>query len=868
MARFDWQVWLYVFAVLIPLAAAVIQVLFIRVLKRLNAYIATGAILTSFALSVVGFLSYAAAHPDMFRHHEEGTEKAHETETHAGARSEPVAFRDATTGKPIGALDRDLAALADDPAATLKSWARGDRRQVARNVRLTSGKATITASKVVLESNRKGGALNVYGSAMIQQAPKPSRGVDTVETEAESSSKAWTGRFEWVALGGEPGKPPALAIPLEFHIDNLAVIMFLMVTFVAGLIHIYSMGYMRDDPRYPRFFAYLSLFCFSMLGLVASGNVFMIFMFWELVGVCSYLLIGFWYEEKKNADAANKAFIVNRVGDVGMLVGLGLIWATLGTFNIAEINRALADKAIRDPGHDYRITHASAGDTVTVKVHESAPAGAQPVERTAHIPFWVLTVAGLGIFAGCVGKSAQFPLHVWLPDAMAGPTPVSALIHAATMVAAGVYLVGRFFPLFTDGVLLYIAYTGGVTLFIAATIAMVQTDYKKVLAYSTVSQLGYMMLGLGVGGWSAGLFHLLTHAFFKALLFLGAGSVYHAVHTYEMPVLGGLYSKMRTTALTMGVATLAISGVPVFSGFFSKDAILASSLHLAMARPEHAPLFVLPAVGAAITAFYMFRLWLLIFHGEPRGYPARKEAEVHDVPVPDTGHGHEGHHHPTNPVDHAHESEPIMTWPLILLAIPTVFIGLPLTIFPGLGFEPVLENMLAFGEPVAAVNIGNAHLWAMGASVLVGAAGIAAAMGAYSRWGLYNPRVVADRFGGLYKFLVNKWYFDELYDAVLVRPTLLLSRLVADADRMLIDGIVNGSAAITERLSALEGLFDQIAVDGLVNLVAKVTYATGDRSGRWLQTGRLRNYLMILTVGVIVLFVGVFLWIAPRPPGR
>src|SRR3954454_11956854 len=376
----------------------------------------------------------------------------------------------------------------------------------------------------------------------------------------------------------------------------------------------YSMGYKHDDPRYPLFFTYLSLFCFSMLGLVASSNVFMIFIFWELVGVCSYLLIGFWYEEKVNSDAANKAFIVNRIGDVGMLVGLGLLWTSLGTFNFQEISHGLR-------GPDGRLNEGVDASGQEMVEYRPGAEGAEPASPV-RLPYWALTLAGLGIFAGCVGKSAQFPLHVWLPDAMAGPTPVSALIHAATMVAAGVYLVRRFSPLFAEPVLLYIAYTGGITLFIAATIAMVQTDYKKVLAYSTVSQLGFMMLGLGVGGWAAGLFHLLTHAFFKALLFLGAGSVYHAVHTYEMPVLGGLRRKMPITAYTMLAATLAISGVPLFSGFYSKDAILASSIYLVRSEPVHLALFLLPVVGAAMTAFYMFRMWFLVFDGEPRGYPA------------------------------------------------------------------------------------------------------------------------------------------------------------------------------------------------------------------------------------------------------
>jgi NADH:ubiquinone oxidoreductase subunit 5 (subunit L)/multisubunit Na+/H+ antiporter MnhA subunit len=334
--------------------------------------------------------------------------------------------------------------------------------------------------------------------AAVVQGPEDSGPAHEPATEAESAPRVWRESYEWVALGetlAKGGTVP-LKIPLGIHIDNLAAIMFAMVSFIATLIHVYSMGYMRDDPRYPRFFTFLSLFCFSMLGLVASATIFMVFVFWELVGLCSYLLIGFWYEDKKNSDAANKAFIVNRVGDVGMLVGLGLIWTSLGTFNIDEINRQIRDGT----GGLYKTTNAEGEEVAELRdreTHNAVPDAATGKPR--QIPIWLLTIAGLGIFAGCVGKSAQFPLHVWLPDAMAGPTPVSALIHAATMVAAGVYLVGRFFPLFTNNVLLYIAYTGGITLFIAASIAIVQTDYKKVLAYSTVSQLGFMMLGLGSG---------------------------------------------------------------------------------------------------------------------------------------------------------------------------------------------------------------------------------------------------------------------------------------------------------------------------------------------------------------------------------
>jgi proton-translocating NADH-quinone oxidoreductase chain L len=683
----------------------------------------------------------------------------------------------------------------------------------------------------------------------------------------------WSGSLDWVILGATALRP-GLAVPLGIAIDNLSVVMFLMVTFIATLIHIYSMGYMHDDPRYPRFFTYLSLFCFSMLGLVASSNVFMIFTFWELVGVCSYLLIGFWYEEKVNSDAANKAFIVNRVGDVGMLVGLGLLWISLGTFNFQEINRGL-----RGPTgnlHEFtRLTGAKVVELVDPDTHKVKLDDVTHQPR--QIPFWMLTLAGLGIFAGCAGKSAQFPLHVWLPDAMAGPTPVSALIHAATMVAAGVYLVGRFFPVFTGDVLLFIAYTGGITLFIAATIAVVQSDYKKVLAYSTVSQLGFMMLALGVGGWAAGLFHLLTHAFFKALLFLGAGSVYHSVHTYEMPPLGGLLKKMPITAWTMLVGTLAISGVPFFSGFYSKDAILAAALARMAKDPEHHfMLFVFPAVGAILTAFYMFRMWFLVFAGEPRGFPSKVEAvhsHVHDEEHAldkdhGTGHGH-GHGHDLNPAAHAHESEPIMTWPLIILAVCSIFSGWTLFYVIPLPFGvPTLEHMLEYGEPYRATDISSMHhYYALASSLVIMLSGIGLGLLYYAPPGfpyLVPTRLsatrAAERFGGVYRWLVHKWYFDEMYWAVLVRPCLALARICREIDQVLIDGLVNGSAALTQILSRLQGFFDMIAVDRLVNLTAQAVYAAGDW-GRSIQTGRLRNYLMFLAVGLVGLFLGVLVWV-------
>ncbi len=392
---------------------------------------------------------------------------------------------------------------------------------------------------------------------------------------------------DWYALGVFG----SLQITIGYYIDGLTVAMFSMVTLVATCIHVYSLGYMHEElhevtdslvtlsngqvlkrrGRFHRFFQYLSLFCFSMLGLVIAGNVAMVFVFWELVGICSYLLIGFYIERKSASNAANKAFIVNRVGDFGMIIGLMALWSGLGTFSFADYQDPEGPEGQTKPGifsqvrpalHEHALVvpdgmvRAAAREEIAAIYETSPSADAAEARIRALVPGWrsdgfgygLLVIAGLGIFCGCVGKSAQFPLHVWLPDAMEGPTPVSALIHAATMVAAGVYLVGRFYPVFTPEVLLVIAVIGCITLFIAATIALTATDIKRVLAYSTVSQLGYMMLALGVGGWLAGLFHLFTHAFFKALLFLCSGSVIHATGTNEMPKMGGLLKKMPWTA--------------------------------------------------------------------------------------------------------------------------------------------------------------------------------------------------------------------------------------------------------------------------------------------------------------------------------
>ncbi|MGE5753011.1 MAG: NADH-quinone oxidoreductase subunit L, partial [Deltaproteobacteria bacterium] len=402
--------------------------------------------------------------------------------------------------------------------------------------------------------------------------------------------------FPFIDLGGR------FVVKGGILIDNITAVMLLVVTTVSTLVHLYSIGYMHGDPRYNRFFAYLSIFSFSMLGLVLAESFFFIYIFWELVGLSSYLLIGFWFEKKSAADAGKKAFIVNRVGDFGFLLGFLLLFATTGVLGYDEVFQAIREGKI--------------GGTL-------------------------LTLAGIGIFCGAIGKSAQFPLHVWLPDAMEGPTPVSALIHAATMVAAGVYLVGRVYPIFTPDAFLVIAYIGLITLFISATIALTATDIKKVLAYSTCSQLGFMIMGLGVGGFTAGLAHLTTHAAFKACLFLGSGSVIHAVHSQEITDMGALRRKMPITFVTFLVATLSIAGVPFFSGFYSKDMILGAALEFGMRNPQHILLFAGALFTAGLTAFYMFRLVILTFLGEPKD------------------------HHK---FDHAHESPPNMWVPLVILA--------------------------------------------------------------------------------------------------------------------------------------------------------------------------------------------------------
>ncbi len=741
-----------------------------------------------------------------------------------------------------------------------------------------------------------------------------------IEEHKEPGTPPWAGSIYWAFLSDldESGNvkldAPALSLRLGFYIDGLAAVMFVMISFIATLIHVFSIGYMSEElqptvddhqahvtrkGRFPRFFTFMSLFCFSMLNLVLADNLFQIFISWELVGICSYLLISFYYERKSAANAANKAFITNRIGDAGFIIGLLIIWTHFGTFhfhgrNVTDLDADTGKpKVVRQPGifeqmrgpavdshgdpmhgpHVGRIVRASPVEidkTAYLKADRDPDDQGEyallfgghlhPPEQQAgnvlyegdqtKMPYWLLVLAGVGIFMGCVGKSAQFPLQVWLPDAMEGPTPVSALIHAATMVAAGVYLVGRAFPLFTPEVLLIIAYTGAITLFVAATIAIVQTDIKKVLAYSTVSQLGFMMLALGIGGWVAGLFHLITHAFFKALLFLCSGSViYGCHHEQEMTKMGGLYPKMKVTALTMLMGVLAIAGTPLFSGWYSKDAIIVQALSYGSAYPRHFLLFLLPLLTAGITAFYMFRLWFMTFTGPPR------DEHVHE---------------------HAHESPRVMTVPLIILAVFSVIVAWDAFPFDFDAHGSYLGHFLQHEQPssldaqsgdlalknvmfqvehnvfLGRVGLGGVHELAGVLALLAAGIGALLAVVVYY-WRYLDPAQSKEQFAGVYNLFWNKWYFDQLYSAILVRPALVVSRAARWFDTRVIDGVIDSTARGTVRLSDGGGRFDLGIIDGLVNLTANVFYGIGN----WLrvfQTGLIRNYVLFLALAAVGIF--------------
>ncbi len=581
--------------------------------------------------------------------------------------------------------------------------------------------------------------------------------------------------WSWMPVG-------ELQVDLAFQVDELSAVMLMVVTGVGALIHVFSVGYMREDRSYPRYFAYLNLFVFFMLMLVLGASFPVLFIGWEGVGLCSYLLIGFWFDDEAKATAGKKAFIMNRIGDVGLLLAMFMIFQAVGSLDFLEVFEA-------------------APDAFVINGPE-------------------ITLITLFLFLGCIGKSAQIPLYTWLPDAMAGPTPVSALIHAATMVTAGVYLIARTNVLFAMAPVssAVVALVGAVTALFAATIALKQWDIKKVLAYSTVSQLGYMFVAVGVGAYAAGIFHLVTHAFFKALLFLGAGSVIHVMHhayhhthsgedAQDMRNMGGMRKYMPWTAGVMWVATLAIAGVPGFSGFFSKDQILAETF----ARGDDSVFFyVIWALGAAtalLTAFYMTRMMLYTFHGSNRT-GAEAATQLHEAPW-------------------------VMTGSLVVLAVLSLFGGvlnLP-HVLPGAGWlehwlEPVSEGAVPY--------LIETHLSVGAEWLLMGLATVIAALGIAGAWYLLKPAELATAKdapaeAGVQRVLLNKYYVDELYDALIVRPTDWVSRKVLW--RVVDEGAIDGAA---------------------VNGAAKLSRLFG-WLGTQFQTGNLTTYVVLFVVGALFL---------------
>jgi NADH-quinone oxidoreductase subunit L len=570
--------------------------------------------------------------------------------------------------------------------------------------------------------------------------------------------------FTWIPAG-------AFQVDIGFFVDNLTACLLIVVTTIGLLVHIYSIGYMSHDPGYWRFFAYLNLFMFSMLVLVLASSFLVVFVAWELVGLSSYLLIGFWYRKRSAALAAKKAFIVNRVGDVGFALGIMLIFASLGTLDIQQV-----------------------------------------IHQVGTLPATTILIISLLIFAGAMGKSAQFPLHVWLPDAMEGPTPVSALIHAATMVNAGVYLVARSNPIFAHApeALVVVAAIGIFTAIFAASIAMTQTDIKRVLAYSTLSQLGYMFAALGVGAFTAAIFHLMTHGFFKGLLFLGSGSVIHSVHDeQDMRNMGGLSRKIPVTYATMLIGSLAIAGIPPLAGFFSKDEILGESLKLGFWW-----VWLVGFIVAGLTAFYMFRLMGLTFWGAFRG--------------------------PKAVWDRVHESPRVMTIPLILLAIPSVLLGMYLGLPLGSSrINSWLEPVFAESERILHGEPADYQLAGIDGVLILSSVTIAV-VGLVLAWRLFGVQISRIRMPArpervreltarapfLYRASLNKWWFDDLYHLLFI--------------------VIGG------RIAAALWWFDREIIDGTVNSVGASTIDAG-RGLRQIQTGRVQNYALGIAIGFIVM---------------
>ncbi|QQE78766.1 NADH-quinone oxidoreductase subunit L [Alicyclobacillus sp. SO9] len=566
-----------------------------------------------------------------------------------------------------------------------------------------------------------------------------------------------TYRFPWLNIG-------ATHLSVGFQVTHLNALMLLVVTAVSTLVLLFSIGYMHKDDRFPVFYQYLNLFVFSMLALVISPNLLQLYIFWEMVGLCSYLLVGFWYFKPEAALAAKKSFIVTRIGDTGFFAGIILLFIASGSFDYSHIFQA-----------------ASAGQlALTVNGHMWISSGQ------------MVTLSAILIFVGAVGKSAQFPLHVWLPDAMEGPTPVSALIHAATMVAAGVYLVARVYPLFhaSTGATMTVAWIGGITALMASIIALTQHDIKRVIAYSTVSQLGYMMMALGVGAYAYGVFHLMTHAFFKSLLFLAAGSVIHAVDTQDLFEMGGLGKKLPVTKWSFLAGALALGGIVPFAGFWSKDSILAAALHTG-----HPVLYWFGLIAAFFTSFYIFRVFFLTFTGEPRN----KEA-----------------------YEHAHEGSWVMKLPLVLLAVMATIAGFFNSPLNNYGLQKYLfhdfaSGTMGFTEPDS--------LGLMVFSVVVGLLGIGLAAIMYWRPAI-NPQKMAKGMGPLYKLSFRKFYLDEIYYAIVVATGKFIGAAVDIVDRYIIDGIVK--------------------------LVSRATYILG-LGFKYTQTGQIQTYSMVAVFGLFII---------------
>jgi NADH-quinone oxidoreductase subunit L len=672
---------------------------------------------------------------------------------------------------------------------------------------------------------------------------------------AEGASLSFTSdMWTWIRVGG--GGLPSMDLSAALTFDHLSAIMALVVSGVGLLIHIYSIGYMKGDDGFARFFAFLNLFSFAMLLLVLGDNILLMFVGWEGVGLCSYLLIGFWYKHLPNTTAGNKAFIVNRIGDFGFLIGMSLLfWGLIQvghpTMRFSEINQfapLLMDM------------------------------------RFMGLP--LLDAIGIFFFIGATGKSAQIPLFIWLPDAMAGPTPVSALIHAATMVTAGVYMIVRLNGLYilAPTALAVVATVGAVTALFSATIGLVQNDIKKVLAYSTVSQLGYMMLAVGVASFSGGIFHLMTHAFFKACLFLGSGSVILAMHhEQDIRKMGGLAKKMPWTFATFLVSTLAIAGLPPFAGFFSKDEILWKAW-----ESGHKGLWALGFLGALMTSFYMFRLVAITFFGENRADEHTK-SHLKEQPwvvvgplvalallatiggfvgVPHALGGANRIHQWLEPAMFHHENVAHAQWQAPAI-VPTALAAqdehaapahdgdghrLVDDEMPGEVHEDAYAHAEGHGETHGEHHpVDPAEYWLMAISVLGAALSGLLALFFYTRRPDIPARM-AERFRGFYKVIYNKYYIDEIYDAAVVQNLLRSTRGLARFDLKIVDGIVNGVGTLTRWVSIISGLIDSIFVDGLVNGVADTVKVAGDRLRR-IQNGRIQSYAYAVATGTVVLVI-------------